>query len=116
MALGNSSSMGQARGRNKGTIVKRAKEYHDARNYYSIAGSTRAASDTCRSAPPVSVTYYHNGSASVPAVNDIMYTSKRARNPNTFTSGHYRIFDGTAMYFNIEVDSAGVITARTLCR
>ena len=30
MALGNSSSMGQARGRNKGTIVKRAKEYHNA--------------------------------------------------------------------------------------
>ena len=116
MALGNNVSMGKVRGKNKPMQIKRSREYATAKDYNTIAGSTRAASDTCRSAPPVSVTYYHNGSSSVPAVNDIMYTSKRARNPNTFISGHYRIFDGVATYFNIQVSSAGVITSRDLCR
>ena len=116
MALGINMSMGQARGKNKPVVVKRHKEIVTARNYYSIAGSAQAASDTCRSAPPVSVTYYHNGSSSVPAVNDIMYKSKRAYSPNKFTAGHYRIFDGVATYFNIQVSSAGVITSRDLCR
>lgn len=114
--LGNGSSNAAARSKSKATLVKRTKEVNNARDYNSIAGSAQAASDTCRSAPPVSVTYYHNGSSSVPAVNDVMYTSKRAWNPNTFTAGHYRIFDGVATYFNIQVDSAGVVTARDLCR
>ena len=114
MALGNNA--GKSGARRKGQAVIRIKERRVAKDYYSIAGSAQAASDTCRSAPPVSVTYYLNGSASVPAVNDIMYTGKRARNPNNFTAGHYRIFDGVATYFNIQVSSAGVITARTLCR
>lgn len=116
MALGNNSGMGQARGKNKGTVARRSREHHTAKDYRSIAGSVQAASDTCRSAPPVNITYYHNGAATVPAVNDIMYISKRAFNPNTFTAGHYRIFDGVATYFNIQVSSAGVVTARTLCR
>jgi len=116
MALGNNMSMGQARGKAKPVLVKRTKEVNDARNYNSIAGSAQAASDTCRDAPATSITYYHNGAATTPAVNDIMYTTKRAFSPNTFTAGHYRIFDGVAMYFNIQVDSAGVITSRDLCR
>tara|TARA_R100001594_G_scaffold100691_1_gene135317 strand:- start:1 stop:351 length:351 start_codon:yes stop_codon:yes gene_type:complete len=116
MALGSANNSAQARGKNKATKRKKAKEVYTARSYNSIAGSAQAASDTCRDAPATSITYYHNGSATVPAVNDIMYTSKRARNPNRFVSGHYRIFDGVATYFNIQVDSAGVITARDLCR
>tara|TARA_Y100001938_G_scaffold147909_1_gene230241 strand:- start:1478 stop:1825 length:348 start_codon:yes stop_codon:yes gene_type:complete len=113
MALGNSSSMGQARGKNKGTVARRSKEHYDARNYYSIAGSAVMGSDACREA--TNITYYHNGSSAVPNVNDIMYTSKRARNPNTFTAGHMKITDGLAANFNIQVDSAGVITRRDLC-
>jgi hypothetical protein len=116
MALGNNNSMGQVRGKHRPLKVKRHKEIRDARDYRSISGSAQAASDTCRSAPVTSITYYHNGSVTLPAVNDIMYKSKRARNPNTFTAGHYRIFDGVATYFNLEINSAGVITARTLCR
>ena len=116
MALGNANSSAQSRGKNKPVIVKRRKEVVTAKDYRSIAGSIQAASDTCRSAPATNITYYYNGGASVPAVSDIMYKSKRARNPNTFTAGHYRIFDGVATYFNIQVNSAGVITARTLCR
>ena len=99
-----------------GVRVKRIKEVVTAKDYRTIAGSAQAASDTCRSAPATNITYYYNGGASVPAVNDIMYTDKRARNPNKFASGHYRIFDGAAMYFNLEINSAGVITAKTLCR
>ena len=116
MALGNSFSMGQARGKAKPVLVKRRKETWLAKDYRTIAGSAQAASDTCRDAPATNITYYYNGGASVPAVNDIMYTSRRARNPNTFTAGHYRIFDGAAMYFNLEINSAGVVTAKTLCR
>ena len=114
--LGNGSSNAVARSKSKATLVKRTKEVYTARSYSSIAGSAQAASDTCRDAPATSITYYHNGSVSVPAVNDIMYTTKRAFSPNTFTAGHYRIFDGVATYFNIQVDSAGVITSRDLCR
>ena len=116
MALGNNFSLGHTRGKSKARVASRAKEYDTAKDYRTIAGSAQAAGDTCRDAPATSITYYHNGSVAVPATSDIMYTSKRARNPNNFTAGHYRIFDGVATYFNIQVDSAGVITARTLCR
>ena len=114
MGLGNSMSMGQARGKAKPVLVKRRKEVVTARDYRSILGSAIQGSDACREIP--SITYYHNGSSAVPVVNDIMYTSKRAYNPNIFTAGHIRIFDGIATYFNIQVDSAGVITARDMCR
>ena len=114
MPLG--QSKGMSKPKSKSALIKGHRERKTAKDYRSIAGSIQAASDTCRSAPATSLTYYYNGGASVPAVNDIMYKSKRARNPNNFTAGHYRIFDGVATYFNIQVSSAGVITARTLCR
>ena len=114
MALGNSNNSARSRGKNKPVLVKRTKEINTARDYRSILGSAIQGSDACREIP--SITYYHNGSSAVPVVNDIMYTSKRAYNPNIFTAGHIRIFDSTATYFNIQVDSAGVITARDMCR
>ena len=114
MPLGNNMSMGQARGKAKPVLVKRRKEVVTAKNYYSISGSAVKGGDACREV--TNITYYHNGSSAVPNVNDIMYTSKRARNPNTFTAGHMKITDGIATNFNIQVDSAGVIIRRDLCR
>ena len=114
MSLGNANSSAQSRGKNKPVIVKRRKEVVAAKNYYSISGSAVQGSDACRAT--ANITYYHNGSVAIPAVNDIMYTSQRARNPNTFTAGHMKITDGAAANFNIVVDSAGVITHRDMCR
>jgi len=114
MALGNANTAAQARGKNKATKIKKRKEVKTAENYYSISGSAIQGSDACREVP--SITYYHNGSSAVPAVNDIMYTSKRASSPNVFTAGHIKITDGGAANFNIVVDSAGVITHKDACR
>ena len=114
MVLGNANSSAQSRGKNKPVIVKRRKEVVDAKDYNSVLGSAVQGSDACREVP--SITYWHNGSSAVPAVNDIMYTSKRASNPNVFTAGNIKVTDGLAANFNIQVDSAGVVTRRDLCR
>jgi hypothetical protein len=114
MALGNSNSSAQSRGKNKSVVVKRRKEVVTAKNYYSISGSAVNASNPCRDA--TNLTYYHNGSSAIPNGNDIIYTSKRARTPNNFTAGNIKITDGLAANFSISVDSAGVITRRELCK
>ena len=108
------SKLISARKTSGGVRVKRIKEVVDAKNYYSISGSSVKPGDPCREV--TNITYYHNGSNAVPNVNDIMYTSKRARNPNNFTAGYIKITDGLAANFSIQVNSAGVITRRDLCR
>ena len=112
--LGNGASTTVSRAKNKAVVVKRRKEVVTAINYYSISGSAVQGSDACRET--ANITYYHNGSVAIPAVNDIMYTRKRASNPNVFTAGHIKITDGAAANFNIVVNSAGVITHKDACR
>ena len=116
MALGNANTSAQSRGKNKPVIVKRRKEVVIAKNYNSISGSTVQASNTCPATLVVNKTYYHNGSSSVPAVGDIVYSSKRARVPNVFTAGHYKMSADGSSFGNVEIDRSGVVVRSTACK
>lgn len=116
MALGNANTSAQSRGKNKPVVVKRRKEVVAAKNYNSISGSTVQANNTCPATLVVDKTYYHNGSGSVPAVGDIVYSSRRARVPNKFTAGHYKMSAIPGRFGNVQIDSSGVVLVSTACR
>ena len=47
MSLGNNTSMGQVRGKNKPILIKRTKEVATARGYTRISGSPAFPSNAC---------------------------------------------------------------------
>tara|TARA_R100000655_G_scaffold90724_1_gene131349 strand:+ start:121 stop:468 length:348 start_codon:yes stop_codon:yes gene_type:complete len=114
MALGNNSGMGQARGKNEGTKVKRIAEEITAKDYRSFDVSERQASDSCSLSVSLSKTYFHNGSSALPTVSDIIYARKQAENPNVFNGGHYKVNDGRR-FSNLTVNDSGVVTRVDLC-
>lgn len=120
MALGNSFSMGQARGKAKPVLVKRIKEIRAADNFYSINSSARLEVDllsVCGTSPSINQTYYYNGASSLfPSVNDIIYTSKRATDPNVFTPGNYKMTRNGSQFVGLTVNSSGKVTHRANCR
>jgi len=120
MALGNNGSMGQARGKNKPILVKRRKEVVAAKDYYSISSSIKLELDllsVCSASPLVNQNYYYNGTNSLfPVVNDIIYKSKRALNPNKFIAGNYKMTRNGSQFVALTVDSSGVVTHRANCR
>ena len=116
MALGNSNSSSHSRSKNKAVVVKRRKEVVTAKNYRSIISGRKAANHPAScSGTPVGELFYHNGSSAIPAVNDIVYTSKRARNPNSFEAGFYKVDGGGGRFKALEINSAGVVVATHNC-
>tara|TARA_R100001082_G_scaffold95425_1_gene62606 strand:+ start:446 stop:796 length:351 start_codon:yes stop_codon:yes gene_type:complete len=116
MALGNNMSMGQARGKAKPVMVRRIKEIKTAENYRTLlCGRSAANHPASCSGTAVGEVFYHNGSSAQPAVNDIVYTSKRARNPNRFEAGFYKFDGGGGRFKTLEINSAGVVVARQNC-
>ena len=115
MALGNNSSMGQARGKNKGVIVRRRKEEVTAKDYNFISSSPVQSRSACGYSGSLSKTFYHNGRSTVPDVSDILYEVKRARSSNKFEAGHYKITADGRTNFSVEVDRAGVVLSKTSC-
>ena len=115
MALGNASSMGQARGRNKGTIAKRGKEYHDARGWREILSTSVQGSSACALSLG-SNQYYHNGVGTFPAISDRVYSRKRDNTEFLLTNGHYKMHNAsdTRTTKNIET-SSGAVTRVTAC-
>ena len=120
MALGNANSSAQSRGKNKPVIVKRRKEVVAAKNYYSISSSIKLEVDflsVCGVSPVINQTYYYNGTNSLfPVVGDIIYTSRRATNPNVFPAGNYKMTRNGSQFVALTVDSSGVVTHRANCR
>tara|TARA_R100000655_G_scaffold80967_1_gene120361 strand:+ start:553 stop:900 length:348 start_codon:yes stop_codon:yes gene_type:complete len=114
MGLGNNSSMGQARGKNKGTVAKTAREYYTARNYRSFSVSPRQASDSCSLSVSLSETYFHDGAGALPTADDIVYARKRAEDPHVFNGGHYKVNDGRRN-MNLEINDSGVVIRVSLC-
>ena len=112
MALGNNS--GKSSARHKGQIFKAIKERRTAKDYNSITSSPVQPRAACGYTGSMSETFYHNGTSAAPGVNDIIYSTKRARSNNKITAGHYKIVVGKSIY-SIEVNSAGVITSRSNC-
>jgi len=116
MALGNSMNIGKARGKGRAVLVKRKKEVDTAKNYRSLTCGVRAASsyNSC-SGTAAGNSFTHNGSSAIPTVNDIVYTSKRARNPNSFAAGFYKVDGGGGRFKSLEIDSDGVVIATHNC-
>ena len=114
MALGNANTSAQARGKNKGVKIRRYKEIKAAKDYNSVTSSPVQPRAACGYTGSMSETFYHNGTSAAPDVNDIIYSTKRARSNNKITAGHYKIVVGKSIY-SIEVNSAGVITSRSNC-
>jgi hypothetical protein len=106
MALGNSMSMGQARGKNKPIKIKRRVEEMTAKDYTAFQGSAVQGSAACSvSNGNVNVTYYHT-QASVPfpmLSGTYVYTKRRANSRYYAADGHMKIGPDRGRYYNIEI-------------
>ena len=115
MALGNANSSAQSRGKNKPILVKRRKEVVMAKGYNSFASSTVQASNACRFSGSLGETFYHNGSRTLPAANDVVYLTKRANRKTVVEAGHYKVLVGGRNY-NMKVGNSGVVVSSGVCR
>jgi len=116
MALGNANTSAQARGKNKPVIVKRRKEIVAAKDYKSISGTTVQARAACDTRDSLGETYYHNGSASIPRVNDKVYISRRADDRRgALQSGFYKVTADNRSFASIQITN-GVVAAVENCR
>ena len=114
--LGNGSSTTVSRSKSKAVVVKRRKEVVAAMNYRTLNCGRRAANKPAScSGTALGETFYYNGSSAIPAVNDIVYTRKRAYNPNSFEAGFYKVDGGGGRFKSLEINSAGVVTATHNC-
>ena len=99
MALGNSNSSSQSRGKNKPVIVKRRKEVVLAKDFHAISGSLVTGGPGCNlHNGTVTQTYYHdatNAGILVPGgcqTGTFVYTRKRAHNDFLLPDGNYKNF------------------------
>ena len=115
MALGSANTSAQARGKNKPVKIKRSKEVVMAKDYNSFSSSTVQASNACRFSGSLGETFYHNGSRTLPAANDVVYSTRRANPRGVLEAGHYKIVIGGRNY-NMQVGSSGVVSAVGGCR
>jgi len=116
MALGNANTSAQARGKNKATKIKKRKEIVAAASYTAFnCGPVAADHATACAGANTGNTFYHDGSAVIPVVNDKVYKEQRARNPNTFTAGFYKVSAGGKGSLSLQINSLGVCIARTNC-
>ena len=116
MALGNSNTSAQSRGKNKPILVKRRKEIVAAKDYNSISGTTVEARAACGTRNPLSETYYHNGSRSTPSVNDRVYISRRADDRRgALQDGFYKVTADSRSFKSIQI-RYGVVAAVENCR
>tara|TARA_R100000995_G_scaffold31858_2_gene14264 strand:+ start:1218 stop:1559 length:342 start_codon:yes stop_codon:yes gene_type:complete len=113
MALGNSSGASSAR--QKGQIIKGIRERRRAANYTQFnCGPVAANHSNACSGDSTGNTFYHNGSAPFPVANDVVFSSKRARDPNRFTAGFYKFTSG-GRSATVEINNIGVVLSRTNC-
>ncbi len=117
MALGNANTSAQARGKNIATKRKRRREVKAGANLTMFrSGIMRNThSDACAVADTNTMTFYHDGSAVIPVVNDIVYKEPRVRIPNSFAAGFYKVAAGGKGSLSLQINSLGVCIARTNC-
>tara|TARA_R100001015_G_C4579127_1_gene135931 strand:+ start:453 stop:797 length:345 start_codon:yes stop_codon:yes gene_type:complete len=109
------SKLISARKSSGGVRVKRIREVRNADNYTQFTCGPVAANSTNSCGGTVTGnTFYHDGSAALPAVNDVVYSSKRARNPNSFTAGFYKITD-RGRTASLQINSLGVVLTKRNC-
>ena len=115
MSLGNSNTSAQSRGKNKPILVKRRKEVVIAKDYKSFSSSPTQASDACRFSGSLGETFYPDGGRTLPAANDIVYSTRRANPRGVGGGGGDKIVIGGRNY-NMQVGSSGVVSAVNGCR
>ena len=115
MSLGNANSTAQARGKNKATKRRKGKEVDAAKNYTLILSTARQGSSAC-AISVVANQYYHDGSSAFPAVDDKIYSQKRANQTYYLANGHYKmhVTGDERTTKNIEI-SSGAVTRVTAC-
>ena len=116
MALGNSNSSAQSRGKNKAVVVKRRKEVVIAKNYTAILSTAMQGVSACGISLGSNV-YYHDGSSSFPVPNDKVYSKQRAGTVFLLPVGNYKMhFDSDRRTSkNIEINPIGVVKKVTAC-
>ena len=110
MGLGNSRSLGQAKGKSIAKVARRYKEVKDAASYTEIQASAVQGSSAC-SESNLNVTYYHDGShvSGLPlTAGDKVYTSKRVNSRFYPANGHIKVGPDRGRYSNIEVTDGAV--------
>ena len=110
MALGNSNSSAQSRGKNRAVVVKRRKEVVLAKDYTAFQGSEVKGAMACgTNNGDVNITYYHDGSGVLPYdIGDKIYTRKRQNDTFKVLNGHIKAGPDRGRYFSIEVESGAV--------
>ena len=117
MALGNANTSAQARGKNKATKIRKRKEVEAGASLTMFrSGIMRNThSDACAVVDTNTNTFYHDGAAVIPVVNDIVYKEPRARGNNKFEAGFYQVAAGGKGSVSLQINSLGVCIARTNC-
>jgi len=115
MALGNSMSVGKARGKARPVKIKRKKEVDTAKDYTAILSTAGQGTSACALSIG-SNEYYHDGSGTFPAVSDKVYARKRANTKYYLADGHYKMHNAsdTRTTKNVEIRSDAV-TRVTAC-
>tara|TARA_R100001126_G_scaffold27876_2_gene14942 strand:+ start:857 stop:1213 length:357 start_codon:yes stop_codon:yes gene_type:complete len=117
MALGNSNSVGKARGKNIGVKVKRTREVKAATNFIAFQGSALQSSAACPlHNSNVNITYYHDGTTVMPQAGDKIYTRKRLNDKFILTNENkfIKVGPNRGRYFNVNYKS-GVINSIDAC-
>tara|TARA_R100000700_G_C3157299_1_gene134238 strand:+ start:494 stop:844 length:351 start_codon:yes stop_codon:yes gene_type:complete len=116
MALGNSNSSAQSRGKNKAIVVIRRKEQVSAAGFTAFQGSALQSSDACSlDNSNVNITYYHDGSGVLPQVGDKVYTRKRLNTRFLVDNDkHFKVGPDRGRYFNVNYRS-GVVSNVSAC-
>jgi len=117
MGLGNSRSLGQAKGKSIAVVAKRHKQHRDADGFHTISGSLIVPSG-----PPcnlhngqVTETYYHNATnagISVPGgatAGTFFFTRKRDSSDFWLPDGNYKITQNGTNYFAIIIANGRIV-------
>ena len=116
MALGNSNSSSKSRGKNKPVAVRRIKEVRNAAGFTEFTcGPVAANSTNSCGGGNTGNTFYHDGIGTIPVLQDKIYKQRRARNPNTFTAGFYKVAASGKGSVTLQINSSGVCIGRTTC-
>tara|TARA_Y100000361_G_scaffold39502_1_gene33776 strand:- start:813 stop:1166 length:354 start_codon:yes stop_codon:yes gene_type:complete len=117
MGLGNNMSVGKAKGKSKSLVKRRRKEVSDGANLTMFRCGIRRNNhtDACAVGDTNTNTFFHDGVAAIPVVNDIVYPEQRAFTNNKMDGGVYKVAAGGKGSVSITWNTAGVVTARTNC-
>jgi len=105
MGLGNSRSLGQAKGKSIAVVAKRHKQHRDADDFHAISGSLVTGGAPCAlNNGVVTQSYFHSaGSASGYTLGTFFFTQKRAHENYYLPDGNYKVTHNGTLYRGIAI-------------